>query len=136
MGTLSYLALTHQLVNIELPRFSAHLSHRLAVNYCDHRMISVSHSSVHQHLIQRTSPKPMGGLSPNLTGMTIGWFPFQKFLFLSEFCLPWQQKGGKILCIYRENLENLLVKNYLCNYLKLRSSCYTVYHMASHLEVI
>ena len=70
-----------------------HLSHRLNVSFCEHRMSS----SVCQRFLQTTFlPKPLGGILPNFTGMILRWSPFKvvkKFPFHADYWLPWQPKG-------------------------------------------
>ena len=59
------------------------ISHGLVVSFCDHRV-----SVVCQQIT--FSPKPLKGISPNLTGMIYGWSPLklgQNFPFYAEF---WQ----------------------------------------------
>ena len=82
---------------VQCSPFLAHLSHW--------RSYDVHHKS--NILLYTTSPKPLGGLSSNFTGMILKWSPFkgvQRIPFHAEFLLPWQPK--------EKNLKNLLFKNY------------------------
>ena len=69
-------------------------------------------SVVSQQFALTTSPKPLGGLSANFTGMILRWSPFkvvQRTPFQVELLLPWQPKG--------KTWKNILVKNYRSDFI-------------------
>ena len=75
----------------------AHLSQKHMMSFCDRLMYVICALSVSQQFVKKSSSsEPPGKLTPNFTGMILGWPPFkivQRNEFHSELWLPWQPKG-------------------------------------------
>ena len=87
----------------------AYLNRRLKVNFCDPMMSICQCPLSVNNLLKTTSPKPLGGLSPNFTGMILGWSYFE---FVQTISIP-----CRILVAMATKRNNL--KNY-CQILLVR----------------
>ena len=66
------------------------------------------------NLLQTTSPKPLGGISPTFTGMILGWSLFkfvQKITFLCRILVAMAKKGKAFKILSKTTGQNNLVQN-------------------------
>ena len=72
--------------------FLVHLDQKVHVNYC-HQLASVVYRLF---TFQASSPKPLGQLEPNLTGMFLGWSSTTFLFFVPVGYSTWLP--GPIIC--------------------------------------